>query len=389
MRSVTALVLGLCLLFASPPARGQSLSNLGAVPAEAREETQTPVFDGEYTIGPAQPQVAEVAGFDPARDVPAMQNWVPVTSTEGPAHCFGISLLTTYFQRRIRFREGAEGEALEKSWRWRHLPTTEVAPDPAGIQLVFEFLGTKNDRDPLTVAGSPGLYAFTSEEGPGREHFRRIAEAVQFCLQLPNQYPEYLLRDLISKIDLIRDESLTREGLNKKAFETIRGRVAEGEVAPLTMHSSEDAMSGHVVVAYRVEAFGSEGKITCYDSNYPPQDGVARPTVLTFDLTAGNFTVANHEGKQIWSKYDLVTPVQPERLLLRSWMRNIARNLPDFLWATDHLYSAFEALSGSENSSGERWTDWQETFLEDWEAGKESFQDRSHWTLRWKLREVR
>lgn len=379
--------LALALCAAVSPLQAEALEKLDGIPA----------FDGfvstdrvvETRVGPTRPRIHEVPDFDPVRDVPEMENWVPETSVDGPAHCFGMSLLTTYFHRRVVFDSSSEGESLATDWRWDDLGKKVVEPDPAGLQLIYEYLGTRDELAPLTVGGHDGLHAFTGPGGAGVAHFRRSAEAIQFLLQIPTLGPNYLKGILFASVDLMESDEFDRPGLVRKAFSEIQERIGRGELAPITLHPAKAETDGHVIVAYKVEELGNEGKIYCYDSNYPPRNGSARPTVLTVDLDAGSYQSRNHRNSHVYRNYELITVIHPESLRMRTLFRNITRHLDRYLWATDKFYTIMEKAMKEDPQTEERWKDWKKSFLPDWEAGKEAFGDQTHWKLRWKLRDVR
>lgn len=351
-------------------------------------------FDGLTQVFQRQPEaeltgddlradeVWKVKGFDPVKDVPAMENWVPQANVEGAAHCFAISLLTTFFHRRIEFVE-TPGESLDKSWSYRDLGKKVVKPDGIGCQLVFEFLGTHPDGFRVKVGGHSGLRAFTSPGAAGEELFQRNAEAIQFLLQIPTMGAPYARDVVFSSVDLIQKERFTREGLNRRAFQRLRERMQEGALTPFTMHPSTARTDGHVIVGYEIRQQGTKADLYCYDSNYPPTDSGARPTVVHFDLDAGNFYVTNSRGNKVYTDYDVISTIDPGNFVIRQMTRDMTRDLDNFLWLTDKFYAVLERAQGEERE--ERWKSWKEEFLPAWKANKELYKDSTSRSLRWSL----
>jgi 16S rRNA (guanine527-N7)-methyltransferase len=340
--------------------------------------------DGEARPPPRLPAVQEVPGFDPVRDVPAMENWIPQANVDGAAHCFSISLLTAQFFRRVEFVAAPRrGRSLDDDWSFGDLYRRPLKPDPAEVQLVFETLGVVGPGK-VTLAGVPDLRAFTAEDGPGTELFRTVAEAMQFSLQIPIMGLPYAKGVVFSSVDLVQEENFTKEGLNRRAIRSIRERLQEGHLSPFTMHPSTPTADGHVIVAYRAAERDGMVVLTCYDSNYPPVGDRALPTTVTFDTGTGTYEVQNHRGTPIHTSYDLLTAVDPSNYLIRGMGRRIARHLDRYLFLTDRFYRALEDATGKEHVA--RWEAWKADFLPRWKSTKDDLEERTSWKLRARLK---
>lgn len=328
--------------------------------------------------------VQSVPGFDPVRDVPAMENWIPNANVDGAAHCFAMSLLTAQFFRRVAFEPDAgKGRSLDDDWSFDDLYRRPLKPDPAEIQLLFETLGVEGPGK-VTLAGYPDLRAFTADDSPGTELFRTIAEAMQFSLQIPIMGLPYVKGVVFASVELSQKDQFTLAGLNRRAVRSIRERLAEGHLSPFTMHPSRPETDGHVIVAYRAAERDGQVVLTCYDSNYPPVRDRARPTTVTLDLGTGTYEVLNHAGRPVYTGYDLLTAIDPSNYLVRGMGRRIARHLDRYLWVTDRFYSALEKATGEPHV--ERWQTWKADFLPRWRRTKGDLEDRTSWTLRTRLK---
>lgn len=321
--------------------------------------------------------------FDPMRDVPAMVNWIPKANLEGAAHCFAMSMLTAFFHRRIQFVD-RPGVPLSTSWRPQDLRTRVVEPDVAGRHLLFEFLGGAGDYR-LQVGRNADLRAFTREGTESEALFRHHAEAMQFSLQIPTMGLPYAKTILFASVDLCEKERYTPAGLNRLAFEKVRSEVAAGKLAVFTLHPSRVRTDGHVLVAYEVERQGTTDLVRCYDSNYPPTDRTARPTVIHFDRTAGTYEVRNHRGTASYTDYDVITFVDSENRVIRELTQRMTRYLDRYLWLTERFYALIETVQGDHEHG--RWQQWRREFVDGWRNDKDTFEARTSRALRREVRE--
>lgn len=375
VRRATAVVFGaLCAL--ATPARADGLWGLSTP-----EPGGDPAGLGEATPATAA-VVTGIPGFDPVRDVPAMENWIPDANVDGAAHCYAISMLTTYFHRRARFR-AEEGTPISKTRSFASLSSEPLTQDPEGIQLAFEYLATKSGGR-ILIGGSPDLRAYTAPGGPGEEMFRRFAEGTQFLLQIPSMGLSYVRSILFASFEKQRRDRETPEALNRRAFERLRARVRGGELAPFTIHPSKAATEGHVIVGYETEVRGDEARLVCYDSNYPPVGARARPTTVVFDLEAGTFHVENYRGTRVHTSYDLLTTIDPESTFTRLMASRMIRHLDRYLRLTDRFYATLEHVTGEERV--ERWDQWKDDFVTRWRGIKDRLDERTTRRFRWRMR---
>lgn len=294
-----------------------------------------------------------VPGFDPVRDVPHMENWVPKTDFDGgAAHCYAMSMLTVYFFERVAFT-GRPGTALT-AFTDATPATTPLKLDEDGLLYLFQFLGTRTGAR-LAVGEAAGLNEFTRPGLQSEVFFRRVAEAIQFSMQIPTNIGRYLRNIAFASIDLIDTPRFRPDGINRAAYEALKARLAAGRLAPFTAHPSRPRADGHVLVAHALDEDAATATFTLYDSNYPPEAGVARPGKLVVDKARWTYRLENHAGRTVYGEYQLLTALRPDRAYEKWVYRRISTHLDEYLWMNR---KAFELLADGQNILRQLETEW-------------------------------
>lgn len=277
-----------------------------------------------------------VADFDPARDVPAMANWVPETDFEGgAAHCFAMTMLTYYVWKRVEFVEGPGLPASE--WTASTPADTPVALDEDGLLFVMEWVMEERDRK-VRVGGAADLRAATADGEATEELFRKLAEALQFTMQIPTNMGRYMRNIAFGAVDLLPGERYTPAGVNRRAHEEMRGRLADGKLAPFTAHPAAARADGHVLLAYAMRETADAVEYDYYDSNYPPVGTRARSGKLVFSKADWTYELRNHAGRAVYTAYELITPLRPDRAYERQVFKRVVTHLDEYLRANELVF---------------------------------------------------
>ena len=303
------------------------------------------------------PQVTalRVPRFDPFRDVPTMQNWVPDTDFDGgAAHCFAMTMLTYYSWRRLEFT--ALPGLPPSQWTESTPLDTPIALDEDGMHFVMDWAFAHPERR-IRVGGAASLRDFTAPGTETEQLFRRIAEALQFSMQIPTNIGRYLRNIAFASVELVPGERYTRAGVNRRAYEELKGRLEAGLLAPFTAHPGKPKADGHVLLAYSLREDTETAELELYDSNYPPTGDRARPGKLVFDKADWSYQLHTSTGHRAYGSYELITPLRPDRAYERHVFWQIVTHLDEYLAATSWIFDRLAEAQDLGDEAKRRWQD--------------------------------
>lgn len=278
----------------------------------------TPLIAAAILAGACSAATVSVPGFDPLRDVPAMENWQPATTFEAEiGHCFAMSLLTEIFAESLAFVPDAPAASPPR-------PGAPLALDDQGIRLALAaaFAGAPGK---IPVGPARDLRAWTRSGTPGEARFRRVAGALQYRLQVPTHFGGYVGKMLRASVGSGRR---ARRKTNARAVDRMRARIAGGAPASVCLLPPRARAAGHVVMAYAYEDLpGGATRFTLYDCNLPPLGDDPRPRFLTV-RAGGELAVCEADGAPVYpGKFGLLAPIKSRDKRVRRRLLRLLRDI--------------------------------------------------------------
>lgn len=311
--------------------------------------------DGEIVV--PDDSFGGVYAFDPIEDVPFMENWEGDIEGSGSGNCYAMNILTAYAFLKVDFT-GEEGVNIAQ-WVLEGGRIGDRAPlqldTEQALEFFFLWLGTSlenvEEKGRLKVAGFSSLRDMTRPGSKAEEHFREIAAAIQFAMQIPTAGPQYLGSILKDVLGILPGDVGGRDSVNSNSFRLIKESIQAGRPAPITLHDANANFAGHVLLAYEYQETADQVTIQLHDVNAPPaSDEESLPAVLTFDKGDDwSYEVHNANGDRKYT-YELVSVPDAENGGARRWYRAIAREPETYREWNGRL----DAIFGEGNSLGER-----------------------------------